>query len=55
MSISEKIETTNNEMTKIKLPMDAYSSIPHRSKFKITRGKFVKISSILKDKSRWEL
>ena len=55
MSISEKIETTNNKMTKIKLPMDTYSSIPPRSKVKIPREKFVKISSVLKDKSRWEL
>ena len=36
-------------------PMDTSSSIRHRFDVEIPRGKFVEITSILKDKSTWKL
>ena len=36
-------------------PMDTSSSIPHRLNAETLRGKFVKISSILKGESTWKL
>ena len=47
--------TFENEEIASNIPVDTFLSINHRFNIEIPRGKFVEISSILKDESTWKL